>query len=59
MVIELTFKTPDVVEYALEDLSDEEKEKAEEACAIYVQYGEQVTIAIDSETGNATVVPAI
>ena len=56
MDVRLCFKTPDVADYALEDLDDEQRAKAEAAIAKYVEYGENVVIDIDLDTHEATVV---
>jgi hypothetical protein len=67
MTIRLTFKTPDVVDWALlaefgpriadSDEAAARREAAEEAVARYVKDGEFVTIEIDVATGEARVVP--
>ena len=53
MKIQLTFKTPDV----LEDLSESDRGVAKAVIAKYVEYDEYVTIELDTETGEATVLP--
>ena len=53
MKIQLTFKTPDV----LEDLSEGDRGVAKAVIAKYVEYDEYVTIELDTETGEATVLP--
>lgn len=60
MIIELTFKTPDVIEQALDDswATADEKEKAEKICQKFVSYGEYATIIVDTEEETATVKPA-
>lgn len=57
MRFKATFKTPDVLDYALEYLEGEELAEAKELAEKYVQYGEYVTIEFDTETQTATVVP--
>lgn len=59
MKIRLTFKTPDVVEDAMEgqEYTDEQKAAIASVCRKYVEYGEYVTISLDTDTGTAKVVP--
>ena len=57
MKVRLHFKTPDVAEYALEDLDEDERYEAEAAIERYVEYGELAIIEIDSESGVARVLP--
>lgn len=56
--IRLDFKTPDVADSELEDLSEEDRNAAEEAISKYVKYGEYVSIEVDVRTGTAKVLPA-
>ena len=55
MKIKLTFKSPDVLYYALKSMAEEDKEKAKEVANKYVKYGELITIELDSETAEAKV----
>lgn len=70
MRIRLGFKTPDVVEYAVNDAVESEMSKdgigpdvdpvelkyeATKACEKFIRYGECVTIEIDTDTGTAEV----
>lgn len=70
MKVKLTFKTPDVVEYAIEDYVDssddfigsenaaqDARDEIEVACRKWVTDGEYITIEIDTETGACAVVP--
>ena len=57
MKIRLSFKTPDVVDYAVEDLTEDEQAEVKSACEKFVEYGECLTIEIDTETGTAEVIP--
>lgn len=59
MKIRLSFKTPDVVECALEDLRGDQYEIANEAIRRYVRFGEYITVEIDIDSGEASVIPAI
>lgn len=68
MRVQLTFKSPDVVDYALNDLfSDEEndhddidgldRDTLENDLKRYIQYGEYLTVEYDSETKKMSVIP--
>jgi len=58
MKIRINFKTPDAVDYALEDIEDEdERENLKEFIAKWVEYGETVCIEFDSCEGTARVIP--
>ncbi|MHC4649006.1 MAG: hypothetical protein ACYTBJ_26425 [Planctomycetota bacterium] len=56
MKITVTFKTPDVLEYALEDVPEEDRDMVEDKCRRWVKHGEYVTIQIDIENDTATVI---
>lgn len=58
MKIKLTFKDPDVLYYALEAMSEEDKEKAEEVINKYIKYRELITIELDTKTVKAKVLEA-
>lgn len=59
MKIQLYFKTPDVVDQALNGLDINEDERAEikDFISQYVQYQECVTLEFDTTTQTATVLP--
>jgi hypothetical protein len=63
MKIKLTFKTPDVVEDAMNAYSIELRKanitpkKFEDICDKFIEYGEYVTIVIDTDTQTASVEP--
>jgi hypothetical protein len=57
MKIQLTFKTPDVVDYALEDLSEDDKEIAKEVIKKFVTYDEYITVEVDTELETCDVLP--
>jgi hypothetical protein len=67
LILTLTFKTPDVLsdaidnelqykEYEEEYEREGEKEKLEKICHRWIQYGEYVTVEIDTEKRTAKVV---
>lgn len=61
MKIQLCFKTPDVVHYALQDeeflnLSEDEQDTIKEVIEKYIEYGELITIELDTETQEAIVI---
>jgi hypothetical protein len=50
------FKTPDALDYALEDIADEEeREKARDFASRWIQWGESVSIEFDTEEQTAKV----
>lgn len=66
MKLNVTMKCPDAVDMAIQDatqnIEDEEaryeaKEKAEKVCRRFFEYGEYLTVEVDTETGTCTVVP--
>lgn len=57
MKFKVTFKTPDAVDYAIEDLSEDEQAEAKETARKFVEYGEYVVVEFDTETQTATVLP--
>jgi len=58
MKIRLHFKTPDVVDSALEGLPiDEDRMKAKRMCEGFVMWGECLTVEVDTEKGTCEVIP--
>ena len=60
MKIRLTMKSPDVAYYGLQDAGidpNEVPDDIQDALDKWVRYGEYVTIEIDTETGEAIVIP--
>jgi len=57
MKFRISFKTPDTVDYALEDLSEEDKGAAQEVIKKFVEYGECLTVEIDTELETCDVIP--
>jgi hypothetical protein len=58
MIIEITFKTPDAVRYALSDFDDDDdQDKYEAFIEKFVRYGECITIRFDTDKQTAEVVP--
>ena len=69
MRIRLGFKTPDVVEDAVaeemarrkygheDEVYEDLKHEAIQACAKWVKYGESITVEVDTEKGTCEVVP--
>jgi hypothetical protein len=58
MKVKLTFKMPDAVEQALEDIAEDDREEVRQACEKWVRYGEYITVEVDTEAGTCTVIPA-
>jgi len=57
MKITISFKTPDAVEYALENLSEDEKKSVESLIETWVEYGECLTVEVDTEAKTCVVLP--
>jgi hypothetical protein len=58
MKFRVTFKTPDAVQYALEELpADADWEAAQKALDKFVEYNEYVRIEFDTDNRTATVLP--
>ena len=58
MKFTVTFKTPDAVQYALEELpADADWEQAQAVIDKFVEYNEYVRVEFDTEAKTATVVP--
>lgn len=49
MIVTVKFKTPDVLQYALEDLNEDEREEAERFIKKYVYWSEYVDLEFDTE----------
>ena len=57
MKVKISFKTPDVLDYALNDIDDEaDKAALTELASEYIQYEEYLTVEFDTVAGTATVV---
>lgn len=54
----ITFKTPDVIEYAADNYPEENREEIREAAKKFVTYGEYITVLFDSQKKTATVLPS-
>ena len=57
MKFRITFKDPDAVHYALEDISMENHKQCQRAAEKFFEYGEYVVIEIDTVKGTAKVLP--
>jgi len=65
MKLTVSFKTPDAVDYTIDDMEraefdsdeafEEAKDKARALMDKYIEYGEYVLIDFDTEAGTATV----
>lgn len=61
MKVRLIFKTPDVIERAVNEMGIRdvyEKMAVADACKPWVQYGEILTVEIDTDANTCQVVPA-
>lgn len=55
MRFKLNFKTNDVMEQLIENMTEEEFDTAEEFASRWVKYGEYIRIVFDTEAGTAEV----
>lgn len=58
MKIKVTFKTPDAIDDATEDLDDYQQSRAKQVMHKYIRYGEYINVEFDIEKGTATVLEA-
>ena len=58
MKIRLTFKCPDVVDDAVRDLDDSIVYDVKRACEKWIEFGEYLTVEIDTNTGTCTAIEA-
>ena len=56
MKFQVMFKTPDVLDYILEENTDS-AEQIQEIADKFIEYGEYITIEFDTDKQSATVVP--
>jgi hypothetical protein len=57
MKFTVSFKTPDALDWPLEEMPEEDREKAENFAAKWIEYGEEVNIEFDTVKKTATVLP--
>lgn len=55
MKFTVTFKTPDAVHYATEDMDEDQRAEAQRVASLFVKYGEVVRIEFDTDKETATV----
>lgn len=59
--VQLNFKTPDVIDYAMQELHDSEQifdeNEVRRLLKRFVRYGECINVEIDTDTQEAKVVP--
>ena len=55
MKIQITFKSPDALDCATANLSEDEKDEAAEVIEKFIKYDEYITIEFDTETKTARV----
>lgn len=58
MKVNFIFKMPDAVYQALQDLPEEERERAETVINKFVKWGEVVEIEVDIDAETAIVLPS-
>ena len=56
MIFRLSFKTPDVLDYTLEDYPEYQNE-IKALAEKFIEYGECISIEFDTDAGTATVIP--
>ncbi len=59
MKIKLHFKTPGVLDYAMEGLTSEEADVVEQLASRWIEYQEYVTVEIDTEEETCVVVKGL
>lgn len=57
MKFSITFKTPDAIDYAVDEHGQEHEEEIKETARKFVRWGELITVEFDTETQSATVLP--
>lgn len=57
MKFTVTFKTPDVLQYATADATDGEQQDIKRTVAKFVKFDELVTIEFDTQAQTAVVLP--
>ena len=57
MKIKLTFKTPDVLDYAIDGMDEDSQEEVKELAKKFIEFGEYLTIELDTENSTARVIP--
>jgi hypothetical protein len=55
--IQITFKNPDAIDEAFRLLEPDDADEAREVAEKWFEYGEYVTIELDTKKGTAEVVP--
>ena len=55
MIITATFKTPDVLDYALEDLDEDGADEVKKKLSKWIEYDECLTVKFDTDKMTATV----
>lgn len=57
MKVQVTFKTPDALDYAIEDCSESEQKAIRKVADKFIEYDEYVVVEIDTVAGTCVVVP--
>lgn len=53
----VNFKTPDALFYAIEDMSEDEKDDAKAVANRWMRHGEMIRVQFSTEDGTAVVLP--
>lgn len=57
MKFTVSFKNPDAVDYALQEMNEDERREASRTINKFIEYGEYANIQFDTEKGTAVVLP--
>ncbi len=57
MKFTISFKTPDALSDAVEDVDEADRAAVEAVAGKFIEYGEYVNIEFDTKTGEAKVLP--
>jgi len=57
MKIQITFKTPDVLDPSIDGLTENEKDEVILLAKKWIEYDEYVQLELDTEKGTCTVLP--
>ena len=55
MIVIVNFKTPDVLDYVLDDLDEADAEEIKEKLSKWIKYGENLAVEFDTDKMTATV----
>ena len=56
MKVRITFKTPDVLDAAIQDLTKEEQEEVQSVAEKFMDYGDYLTVEFDTKAKTCVVI---